>query len=430
MAVQSVALLDSLLPHHATLSSVAALSASQWRRSKTSSGPRLRTSSPHSSRKSRISTSYPSTVSVLLAWHSHNSVANRLALKLILDEDLWILGLTILGSVLLFGSGRGQLAYIDALVFAAGANTQAGLNTVDINLLNTFQQLVLFFCSMLANPITINSFVVFLRLYWFEKRFQNVVRESRLRRGTLSKTKSKAKTDAALAERGVNGRNIMVMHDGTKSRITNDGILLDSVFHGERARQNGALSDSPLDEEIDPKSNPVGHHESRRPEIKFAETVKRSDGLGDDTIRLPPRSMEEDHIAILERQRNPSDEVLRIPGPRDADRGALPRRIGTSDADDRDPSSPLRKVHTADSTRNASQLATGGERSNTITIKEPPKPSGTDELVDDARALANALSPLRLRIPRMFSRKDRKLHHEDNAVHMAGVSRPNRRHTF
>ena len=36
-------------------------------------------------------------------------------------------------------AGRG-VSYVDALFFATGACTQAGLNTIDVNLLNTWQQ--------------------------------------------------------------------------------------------------------------------------------------------------------------------------------------------------------------------------------------------------------------------------------------------------
>src|SRR5436309_11679044 len=94
----------------------------------------------------------------------------------------------MVGSILIFPAGG--LAYIDALFFASGACTQAGLNTVDVNVLNTYQQIILFLLPFLTNPIIINTFVVFLRLYWFEKRFQHIAKEARRRRGTLSRSRS------------------------------------------------------------------------------------------------------------------------------------------------------------------------------------------------------------------------------------------------
>ena len=47
--------------------------------------------------------------------------------------------------------------------------------------------------------------------------------------------------------------------------------------------------------------------------------------------RLPDRSGTEHHIAFLERQRQQDQTTLRIPGPRDFDRGDVPREIDSSD---------------------------------------------------------------------------------------------------
>ncbi|KAB5558490.1 cation transport protein-domain-containing protein [Coniochaeta sp. 2T2.1] len=318
---------------------------------------------------------------------------------------IWVVSMSLLGSLLIYGGARGEVAYIDSLFFASGANTQAGLNTIDVNLLNTFQQLVIFFMSMMSNPIAINSFVVFLRLYWFEKRFQNVVREARQRRGTISKSKSKAKAgELSRLENGVNGRNITVMHNGAKARITNDGILLDDG--APEANGNAAP--------------PPGPQEHRRQDtIKFADMVKRSDGLGDEVAKLPPIRPDDDHIAILERQRARNDEVLRIPGPRDAERGMLPERVRSGDSED-----PRGSARTP---------RTGAEgRQQTIKIEEPERPNrqehdALDDIADNARAAAKTLSVLRIRKPRILDKSDQKLHHDQNNLHVTSSNNARRR---
>jgi hypothetical protein len=43
-----------------------------------------------------------------------------------------------MGSVIMYGNGR--IPYIDALFFASGAATQSGLNTIDLNQLDLYQQ--------------------------------------------------------------------------------------------------------------------------------------------------------------------------------------------------------------------------------------------------------------------------------------------------
>ncbi|KAK3942432.1 Low-affinity potassium transport protein [Diplogelasinospora grovesii] len=335
----------------------------------------------------------------------------------------WIIGMTLFGSVLLYGGGRGNdsLAYIDCLFFAAGSNTQAGLNTVDVNLLNTFQQVVLYFLAMMSNPIMINSFVVFLRLYWFEKRFQHLVREARQKRGTISKSKTKAKRDIDDAERGVNGRSITVMHNGKKSRITNDGILLDAA-----TRDKDQTTDRPgfpnANGDVPDGDAVAGPQDNRRSEIKFANTVKRSDGLGDDITKLPPTRSEEEHIAILERQRKRDDEVLRIPGPRDAERGMRPERVQHEADENLEPLSPRRTDMSMETDGAAPRSQTFDRRQQAITIEEPDRhrvqESAADEFVDDARAFAKVFSFLHLRKPRPLKGGKQKLHQEENELHV------------
>ncbi|KAI0383125.1 potassium transport protein TRK1/TRK2 [Hypomontagnella monticulosa] len=351
----------------------------------------------------------------------------------------WIIGWTIVGSILLYASGRGQLAYIDSLFFASGANTQAGLNTVDVNLLNTFQQLVLYFLAMMSNPITIHSSVVFLRLYWFEKRFQHVVREARTRRVSISKSRSKAKATGPDVEKGVNGRNITVMHSTAQaSRLTNDGILLDNytiegatkpdpLANGHaNGHANGTLKDEQDHQGHDQPPQPV-----TAPQIKFLDQVRRSDTVksDDDDVYLPPKRTDAEHIAILERQRNADKSVLRIPGPRDADQGALPEELDDDGGDGPDPSSRRRRESSVEGLRRPtmiSPLATYQDRQPTITIEEPVRRRRGDqdhdvpeEIAEDVEAAAHTLGALKFRKPR---KEGEKLHHTDTAASSSRVN--------
>ncbi|KAK1751805.1 Low-affinity potassium transport protein [Echria macrotheca] len=334
---------------------------------------------------------------------------------------VWIIFLALSGSVIIFGAGRGEIAYIDALFFSSGASTQAGLNTVDFNTLNTFQQVVCYFIPMLANPITINSFVVFLRLYWFEKRFQNLVSEARARRATISKSKARTTSDISDTEKGVNGRSITVMHNGKPSRMTNDGMLLNG--DGIGPKDESGSGSTALNGDIDAVDHAAGEaSDNQQPRITFADTVKKSDGTQEETFKLPAKRSEEDHLAILERQRK-DGETLRIPGPRDAERGLRPQLVEHSDEDG---AAVLEAVRSGPSEF----------RPQAITIEEPDRQkfkatteSPTTEISKDAKAMANAMSFLKPRKPRFFSRKDKKLHHQEDSVHVSGW-RVQRRNTF
>ncbi|CEJ89429.1 hypothetical protein VHEMI05272 [[Torrubiella] hemipterigena] len=352
----------------------------------------------------------------------------------------WIIGATIVGSILFYAAGRGSLAYIDALLFASGSNTQAGLNPVDVNTLNTFQQTLIYFFALTSNPITLHGCVVFLRLYWFEKRFQGWVREVRNRRPTFTKSKGKSFGDVNRMEQGVNGRHITVVpRNGKSPRMTNDGIILE-----ERSRSNAiddtetSASSTITDDmpnatqssatQVAEDSDDVPSSASSQPAqetaedagkaetagpghtaIKFAETVKRSDGLEDDVTKLPPRRANAEHIAILERQRNEdADEVLRIPGPRDAERGLMPTRVDDDVHKDDDDPKLAHRLKTTDSNPDHKLR----DRQPTITIAEPER-GFVDDLADEAKVWGSTLSSIRFRKPRLFNRKQNK-HHEDN----------------
>ncbi|KAI1191121.1 cation transport protein-domain-containing protein [Nemania serpens] len=316
----------------------------------------------------------------------------------------WIIGWTILGSVLIYATARGQLAYIDALAFAAGANTQAGLNTVDINLLNTFQQLVMYFCSLLSNPITIHSSVVFLRLYWFERRFQHIVQDARSRRVAISKSRSKAQLDSASVERGLAARDV-----GMSVRSTDNGILLDKYSI------NGALKPDPLantsgsedgSAHVDPHEEPHLAHT----QIRFAEDVRRSDVIGDDDddpVPLPVKRPNAEHIAILEKQRKADKSVLRIPGPRDADRGAVPEEFeeGAEEGVEEDLGHGQRERELGvDRSQMLNRPSPHGERQQTIIITEPDRPRkedpGAPNTVEDPELSTYPSGAPRLRRPR------------------------------
>ncbi|KAI9047303.1 hypothetical protein LZ554_008751 [Drepanopeziza brunnea f. sp. 'monogermtubi'] len=330
----------------------------------------------------------------------------------------WIIGMALFGSLCLYI--RGDLDYIDALFFASGSATQSGLNTVDLNLLNTWQQVVLYLIPIVTNPITINSFVVFLRLYWFEKRFQHIARESRKNRLSMAKART-LEPDIGDEERGVRGRRITVNHASTRpnSMTNKDAIPEDyddqvekekilardnaSGSHSSESTTKGRGSETAVD---DDEKYLVG--DQSRPQIKFADQVKRSNGLADEPIRLPTQRSHEDHIAFLERQRNQDEgAVLRIPGPRDADAGVAPVTL-----DHQDQISPIMSRRESmlsghfshldqTSTKQGNEEHLPSTRRN-ITIAEPTQSPITEKVVVDAKAAKHKRGMLRLRRPRIF----------------------------
>ncbi|THZ93148.1 potassium transport protein TRK1/TRK2 [Aureobasidium pullulans] len=313
----------------------------------------------------------------------------------------YMLGLTILGSIMIYPAG--VTPYIDALFFAAGAATQSGLNTIDVNKMHTYQQVVLYFIACIANPIFINTCVVFIRLYWFEQRFDHIVKEARSNRRTRtrSRTVSESRPDAdpGRVEMGVNGRKITVLHHTTKPNgmsARSANAKVNGMNEKERIEHlSGSVADpfgstsesgessekreteptedardisdtdenvapdviltqeeSAEDEEEDqrekePEEKPadqtwLGRNPSLKREITFADQVKPSahrrqaSNLQSVPERPKPVRLEtEHHIAFLERQRNIKDQgTLRIPNPREFDRGDKPHEVDSDEEGD------------------------------------------------------------------------------------------------
>jgi hypothetical protein len=207
-----------------------------------------------------------------------------------------------------------------------------------------------------TNVVFINTFVVFVRLYWFEKRFQHVVKEAM----TWRRTRSRGRTDTQGNEEdveadrgGVNGRNIVVL-DRTGRPIGRDQDQIK-----EKAEPESSTSS---DDRVRSTASP-GEDQA----FPFVRNITFADDVGapirSNQDRLPEKRDAEQNIAFLEKQRNQNDgETLRIPGPREFDRGYKPEAL----RDDMLPTSPegddLNRHITVDTSNNASRYRA---RSNT-----------------------------------------------------------------
>ena len=200
-------------------------------------------------------------------------------------------------------------------------------------------QVVIYFIPMFTNPIFIHSIVVFVRLYWFEKRFQNVVKEARqlrrIRSRSRSMTRGREDRDIQAAEHGVNGRDIVVLRDQAKRMATDAGAngnplspenaVVESESETSDTHKNGSISSNKS--QIAPlplrREQPPSFHRN----ITFADEITSPLELSPST-RMPRQLSPEEHIAILENQRNPKDKgTLRIPGPRESDSGLGPQAL-------------------------------------------------------------------------------------------------------
>ncbi|EGU73727.1 hypothetical protein FOXB_15765 [Fusarium oxysporum f. sp. conglutinans Fo5176] len=74
------------------------------------------------------------------------------------------------------------ISYTDSLFLVVSAMTEAGLNTVNLSALTTWQQTMLFLLIMLGSTVWVSMWTVLARKHVFKKRFDDIVRAERVRR--------------------------------------------------------------------------------------------------------------------------------------------------------------------------------------------------------------------------------------------------------
>ncbi|KAF1811340.1 TrkH-domain-containing protein, partial [Eremomyces bilateralis CBS 781.70] len=89
----------------------------------------------------------------------------------------YFITVSMITAIILWGSSTPEhtLSFTDALFLCVSAVTEAGLVTVDLSTLNTFQQIVLFGLIMVGSVIFVSIFVVHIRLGAFKHRFKEEV---------------------------------------------------------------------------------------------------------------------------------------------------------------------------------------------------------------------------------------------------------------
>ncbi|KAJ5176979.1 Low-affinity potassium transport protein [Penicillium canariense] len=100
----------------------------------------------------------------------------------------YFIGLSFITSAIFWGtsSPAQSVRYIDSLYLTVSAMTLAGMNTVNLSTLNTFQQVLLFFLIMSGSAIWVSIAMVLVRKQAFERRFGEIVKAERLQRKARS----------------------------------------------------------------------------------------------------------------------------------------------------------------------------------------------------------------------------------------------------
>jgi Trk-type K+ transport system membrane component len=87
-------------------------------------------------------------------------------------------------SLIFWGSSNParSISYTDSLFLVVSAMSEAGLNTVNLSQMTTWQQMLLFLLIIFGSSIWVSIWTVVARKHVFEKRFEDIVRAERRRR--------------------------------------------------------------------------------------------------------------------------------------------------------------------------------------------------------------------------------------------------------
>lgn len=255
----------------------------------------------------------------------------------------------VLSIIIFLGS---NMPYVDALFFACGACTQAGLNTIDVNTIKTYQQSFTYVFAMLTNPIFINTCVVRIRLHWFEKRFEKIVAMSRM--PSRARSVTQGRKEATTLEEGIQASDIRVLHNDAMSSGKFEVVEGAEGMAMQRTSTTSTTVDPKAVAKEEDKEEDLSHGGAssstmtNSPSNPAAATVNRNNpGTGSSNIQftdLPPtrtrdgtedhgwNSPNNNHIAFEESQSAPQNgKALRIPGPREFEKGDRATEVDDDD---------------------------------------------------------------------------------------------------
>jgi Trk-type K+ transport system membrane component len=88
---------------------------------------------------------------------------------------------SIFASAIFYASnGERRVSYTDSLFLCVSAMTISGLNTVNLSILTTWQQFILFSLMAIGSGVFISAITVFIRLYYFGIKFKDVAKQLQL----------------------------------------------------------------------------------------------------------------------------------------------------------------------------------------------------------------------------------------------------------
>ncbi|KIW63593.1 hypothetical protein PV04_08581 [Phialophora macrospora] len=127
--------------------------------------------------------SKPTLVQRAVVWVRHHVYQGLTGFSFIQWHYFYFVATTLGASLVFWGSSTParSVPYIDSLFLCVSAMTEAGLNTVNLSELNTWQQILLFLLIIIGSAVFVSSSTLHIRKRAFEKKFAELVERRRKR---------------------------------------------------------------------------------------------------------------------------------------------------------------------------------------------------------------------------------------------------------
>ena len=137
---------------------------------------------------------------------------------------LYFIGVCLIASVIFYGSSKPDysITYTDSLFLVISAMTEAGLNTVNLSTMTTFQQIILWLLIVIGSAIWVSIFTVLARKRYFETRFKDIVKRQKEARRIHRRSISEVRDGHMSRDRLDEARKVAAPND-------------DSVFEGRHS---------------------------------------------------------------------------------------------------------------------------------------------------------------------------------------------------
>ncbi|KAI0594794.1 TrkH-domain-containing protein [Biscogniauxia sp. FL1348] len=113
----------------------------------------------------------------------HKSRAFLPPLNFITLHYAYFLAVPLIASLVFWGSSNPKysISYVDSLFLVTSAMTEAGLNTVNLSEMTTWQQVILWLLIIVGSSVWVSIWTVLVRKNAFERRFEEIVKKERER---------------------------------------------------------------------------------------------------------------------------------------------------------------------------------------------------------------------------------------------------------